>query len=243
MKRNQEISVIIPTYNEAGNIVQLVTQILKVVRTHDLQIEIIIVDDNSPDKTGVLALNKFKGEKRVKVYIRKKNRGLATAILYGIKKSSGDYILGMDADFNHNPKDIPRLVSRLKRNDLVVGSRFIEGGGMDDKLRYHFTYVFNLFLKKILHFPTTDNLSGFSIIERDKLYKLPLDFIYRGFGEYHLRLVYIAKINGLRISEVPVFYHKRFSGKSKSNLIILFFWYLYCSAETLLKKPNTITRS
>lgn len=235
-KEMSKISVIIPTYNEAGNIIRLVKAVEEVILKHNLRAEVIIVDDDSPDGTGMIAKEKFKDNKGIKVYVRKKERGLATAILTGIRKSMGDVVLGMDADFNHNPKDIPRFVEKLAHCDLVVGSRFIGSGGMDDKFRYFLTLVFNLILRTFFKFPTTDNISGYYAIKKEKLLCLPLQFIYQGYGEYHLRLVYLAGKYGLVINEIPVYYHQRYYGQSKSNLALLFFKYLECALNLVSEK-------
>lgn len=220
--RKIKFSVIIPTYNEKDNIALIIKKIIKIQSGP----EIIIVDDNSPDGTANEVKKNFKNNDQVRVFVRKKPRDLGSAIFFGIKKSRGEIIIGMDADFNHPPKKIPQLIASLKTADLVVASRFIKGGGMEDKFRYFFTYLFNFFLKNILGFPIMDNMSGFYVIKRNKLLKLPLDKIYRGYGEYHLRLVFYAKQFGLKIKEIPVFYPKRKFGKSKSNLFFLFFKYL-----------------
>lgn len=233
----KKISIIIPTYNEKGNIVKLIEQIQSILKNTKFYYEIIIVDDNSSDLTGVIAEKQFIKERNIKVYIRNK-RGLATAIYYGIQKSSGDYILGMDADFNHQPKYIPKILSKINKFDLVVGSRFIKGGGMENKIRYFLTLFFNMFLKHILSFPTTDNMSGFFAIKNNILEKLPLNEIFQGYGEYHLRLVFYAKKHGLKIAEVPVYYTKRKYGKSKSNLIKMFCNYIIVALKLSLSNDK-----
>lgn len=217
------ISIIIPTYNEEKNIAKLILQIIRILEKKHKS-EIIIVDD-SFDKTAETIKKKFKSDKRVRLFVRKK-KGLASAILFGLNKTKGDRIVNMDADFNHPPELIPKLIEGLKKADLIIASRFVKGGGMEKKGRYFFTFVFNYFLKYFLGFPATDNTSGFYAIKKDTLLKFPVDRIYRGYGDYHLRLVYNAKKEGLRIKEIPVFYKKRLYGESKSNLIKMFFRYL-----------------
>lgn len=221
----KKISVIIPTYNESKNIIDLIKEIKSQLKKKNY--EIIIVDDNSIDETGKIVKKFFKNDKKIKVLTRKNEKGLASAILFGIKKSIGDIIVGMDADFNHQPAMINQLIKQLDNNDFVVGSRFVKGGGMEDKIRYIFTYIFNLFLKYILDFPTMDNMSGFYAVTCNKLYTLPLKEIYCGYGEYHLRLVWYAKKNSFKIKEIPVYYPNRKYGKSKSNLLKMFFKYIY----------------
>lgn len=233
-KKQTRISVVIPTFNEKDNIVPLIQEVKKLHKLKDLNTEIIVVDDNSPDKTGEVVSKIFVKDKNVRVYIRKKEKGLGTAILYGIRWAKGDVIIGMDADFNHPPEKIPELVDKLKKADLVIASRFIKGGGMEHKVRYWLAYIYNLFLNKVLGFPVLDNMSGFYAISKKKLQTLPLEYIYRGYGEYHLRLVYLAKAHGFRIVEIPAYYPKRTHGKSKSNLLRMFFEYLYVAVGLVL---------
>lgn len=219
------ISIIIPTYKEAGNIGLLIKEIQNQLK-NKISYEIIVVDDNSPDNT-TREVKKFIDEDgKVRLFVRQKDRGLATAIGFGISKAKGKIIVGMDADFNHPPQLIVKLISELKRADLVVASRFIPGGGMQDKWRYYATYAFNLFLNKILNFPIMDNMSGFYAIGAKQLNKLPLQTIFQGYGEYHLRLVWYARQYGLRIKQMPVFYPLRQHGQSKSNLTKMFWQYL-----------------
>ena len=229
------VSIIIPTYNEKKNIIPLIKEINLLLTKKKIPFEIIVIDDNSPDDTTSAIKKNFPQHKPVRFYIRKKTRGLATAILFGIKKATGNIIVGMDADFNHPPGLIPKLLAELNHADLVISSRFIPGGGMEDKIRYFFTYAFNFFLKYGLGFPTMDNMSGFYAIKKVELLKLPLEQIYIGYGEYHLRLVYLAKKYGLEIRQTPVYYRKRKFGYSKSNLFKLFFTYL---KEAFLLKLN-----
>lgn len=228
------ISIIIPTYNEKENVALLIKGLKSLLS--DFEFEIVVVDDNSPDGTYKKVVEEFKKDKRVKAILREREKGLGTAILHGIKNSKYPIIVGMDADFNHPPEIIPRMLRELSNSDLVVASRFIKGGGMEEKKRYFPTFIFNKFLKHVLGFPTIDNMSGFYAIKREKLLKLPLEEIYRGYGDYHLRLVHYSKKNKLKILEVPVFYKKRKYGKSKSNLLKLFFNYLYNAFKISLGK-------
>jgi dolichol-phosphate mannosyltransferase len=151
---------------------------------------------------------------------------LGTAILYGIFRARGEVFVGMDADFNHDPYLLPKLMKKLDKYDLPVASRLAGGGGMGHRLRYYPTLIFNLFLKYLLGFPTLDNMSGYYAIRKAALFSFPLEEMYRGYGEYHLRLVYLAKKMGLRICEVGYFSPVRRFGVSKSHLVDMFFKYL-----------------
>ncbi len=235
MLKRSLISIVIPTFNEKGNVVRLIKKLKKTAFKNKMRAEIIIIDDNSPDGTADAVRHAFSKDKNVGLWVRKGKRDLAQAILYGINESRGNVIVCMDADFNHDPDVIPALINRLKKADLVIASRFIDGGGMDDKKRYFFTLIFNLFLKNIFTFPSTDNTSGFYAIRKRTLLDLPLSQIYKGYGEYHLRFVYLAKKRGLTIQEVPVYYKKRIYGQSKSKLLLMFFKYLWVSLSITLQ--------
>lgn len=214
------ISIILPTYNEAGNIVSLINKIITHMRkTPSKRYEIIVVDDNSPDGTAKMVKKVFSNNKSIRVFIRKNKRGLATAIHDGIRKSRGKQLIVMDTDFNHDPKAIPKLLEELKDYDLVIGSRFIKGGGMEDRIRFCLSYIFNLFIRLTLKLPTRDNLSGFFAIKKDKLDMLEPQNIFYGFGDYFIRLIFYAHKQGLSFKEIPVFYLIRYHGQRKSNFI------------------------
>jgi len=217
------ISIIIPTLNEAKNIVLLIERINQILM-HKEQFEIVLVDDNSADQTTKIA--ESLRYSHIRVFCRSTPEGLASAVLFGISKAKGEIIVGMDADFNHPPELLPRLIDSLRQVDLVIASRFVRGGGMENKIRYYLTFLFNWLLKRFFNFPTMDNMSGYYAIKRAKLEELPLRGIYQGYGEYHLRLVWEARKQGLTIAEIPVYYPERKYGQSKSRLGKMFLVYL-----------------
>jgi dolichol-phosphate mannosyltransferase len=234
-KKGLKASVILPTYNEAGNIVELVNQIRKYLKANRENNEVIIVDDNSPDNTGYLAKDRFEKQPEVKVVIRKKDRGLASAIRTGIEKAKGDVIVVMDTDFNHEPKVVPELISKCEECDLVIGSRFVSGGGMVNKKREFLSWAYNCFIvRPIISSPIKDNLSGFFAVRRDQLVKLNWDNIFYGYGDYFIRLIHRATKNSWRIAEIPFIHRERRAGSSKSNLYKVFFQY----TKSVLKLGN-----
>ena len=235
MNQQPLVSIIVPTYNERDNIIFLIKNISKILISHQILFEIIVVDDNSPDGTYANIKDKFLLNPLIRPFKRLKNLGLATAILYGICRARGSIIIGMDADFNHPPSLIPQLIGALDQSDFAVASRFIKGGSMKEPIRNLFTYIFNLFLKYFLGFPILDNLSGFYAIKKQTLYELPLKYIFQGYGEYHLRLLKSMQWRGLYISEIPVKYGRRRYGKSKSSLLTLFFRYVWIALQLALR--------
>ena len=229
------VSVILPSYNERENLMVLIPKIRAAMkRLPAYTAEIIVVDDDSPDNTAE-TIQKHFGAK-VRLIVRKRIRGLATAIRMGIEHAHGDIIIGMDADGNHDPGSIPLLLHALTTADLVVGSRFIRGGGMTDRARYTASWLFNAVLRYVLLFPVWDNTSGYYAIGRKALLRMKPERIYVGYGDYHLRLVYAAKMSGFRIREVPVVYGNRRYGQSKSRLFIMAVSYLRTATNLFLGK-------
>lgn len=235
-----QLSIILPTYNEAGNIGKLILALIKQLRSKLPDLEIIVVDDNSPDGTAQVVKNLVGQKIPVKLFVRKNQRGLATAIHLGIKKSAGEIIVLMDTDFNHQPKDVPRLLQPIFTGsaDIVIGSRYISGGGMHkaETGTIHFfgskfgSLVVN---KLLLNLPFNESLSGFIAFKREILKKLNQGKIFHGYGDYCLRLLYQAHQQRIKIIEIPVFYGKRQWGKSKTRLLKVFFGYF--KAAVLLK--------
>jgi dolichol-phosphate mannosyltransferase len=219
-----KISVVLPTYNESGNIVRLISAVLENI-PKEIEGEIIQVDDNSPDQTHQKVKDAFNNDPRVVPILRTSDKGLAKSIHDGIMSSSGDLIVVMDTDFSHDPEVIPTMIHISKVFDVVVGSRFCEGGDMDSKRHYLASLVFNWWIRLILRTQIQDNLSGFFLIRRERLMKLPLDTIFQGYGEYFFKLLHYAQKAGYAIIEVPVIYQKRPWGESKSNFLKMVFSY------------------
>ncbi len=230
-------SIILPTYNERDNICSLIESLETCMAPMGCEAEIIVVDDNSPDGTAQEVLE-FQEHSRVdlKCLVRTQERGLATAIRYGIEHSSGDRVVVMDTDFNHDPCLIPQMIQLLDEYDLVIGSRFVENGGMEDRKRNLYSWMYNLFIRTMLFSPVHDNLSGFFAMRREKLFALNFPPIFLGYGEYFIRLIHAARRKGCRIQEIPVFYRLRQHGDSKSNFVAMIRDYSIC-VFSLLRKP------
>ena len=212
-----KVSVVLPTYNEKGNIIRLLEQLIVTldgILINDF--ELLVIDDDSSDGTSQ-AVKEFMGsDDRVKLNVRKNVRGLASAVRTGIEMSQGEIVVLMDTDFNHNPKDVRRLVEPVGDYDIVVGSRYIKGGFMESSvIRHYLSYFFNLFIRSYLGLETMDNLSGFIAIKREVINKIDMNLVFSGFGEYHIRFIYWAFLRGYKILEIPVVYNERSYGKSK----------------------------
>lgn len=229
--RSPYLSIILPTYNESQNILPLISQISAVCHRIHLSYEIMVIDDDSPDTTGKLVRSAYHNNKSIKVIIRRNERGLATAIKRGFTATSGKYVLVMDTDFNHNPTEIPRFFNQLKKHHLVIGSRFIRNGGMENKSRYWLSYMYNLGLCILLQNQVHDNLSGFFMIKRRDLLQLDSETIFVGFGDYFIRLIYLAYKKGYTLAEIPVFYKNRVYGQSKSQFLKMLITYTWTALK------------
>jgi dolichol-phosphate mannosyltransferase len=217
MKRDiRTLSVVLPTYNERDNVVPLLEDLL---RLGGPDLEIVVVDDDSPDGTADVVARRFAGDPRVRLAVRKEDRGLAKSIRRGIEEARGDAVLVMDTDFNHDPEMVPLMRDLLGYFDVVVGSRFVVGGGMEDVLRYYCSWLYNVGVRAALGTRVQDNLSGFFAMRRDQLGELDWDNIFHGYGDYFFRLLHEATKLGMSMIEVPVFYRLRERGESKTQYV------------------------
>tara|TARA_B100000575_G_C23138674_1_gene662119 strand:- start:1369 stop:2064 length:696 start_codon:yes stop_codon:yes gene_type:complete len=217
------LSIIIPTYNEKENILFLIKSIKKKFKNKNF--EIIIVDDNSPDK--LFKYLKNKKFKKVRIYKNIYEKSLAKSILYGLKKSSKKNILLMDSDFTHDPKYLKQFYNLISQHDYVVGSRFVPGGYMKNKFHFYCSKTFNIFAKIVLSTDINDNTSGFIMIKK-KLFKLiPIEKIFYGYGDYFFRFLFYLNKETNNKKEIPVKYKNRFKGNSKTNFLKYLFIYLY----------------
>lgn len=218
------VSVILPTYNESGNIVGLVNEIIKHIPS-TWEYEVIVVDDNSPDGTYPLVRDSFANNPKVRPILRTVDRGFAKSIRAGIEAATGDKVIVMDTDFTHDPVEIPVLLHLSECFDIVSGSRFCAGGRMQSVKHYLASFLYNLVIRLILRTQIQDNLGGFYVIERQKLMKLPFDDIFFGYGEYFFRLLYFAQKDKMTVVEIPANYRSRESGNSKSSFFKMLFTY------------------
>ncbi len=217
------VSIVLPTYNERQTISSILHDLLRVARCEGLEVELIVVDDNSPDGTAAEVRAAFAHESAVVRVHTRAGRGLAGAVRCGTELAKGDVIVVMDADGNHRPEAVPGLVQALPGADLVVGSRYVPGGGMPGShLRYTGSRAFSLCARTILRLPVADCLSGFLCFRRTLLKEMDRDAIFVGYGDYAIRLLYWAARRGWKILEIPTSYGLRRGGVSKTSLPWIF---------------------
>lgn len=230
------VSVILPTFNELENICPLIDELLEHFENLENAIQIIVVDDNSNDGTIFRVREKFANDKRIVTILRKSNRGLANSIREGIEKSQGETLIVMDTDFNHSPRDAYLMFRLCEAVDIVVGSRFIVGGGMHDKVRYKLSYLYNLFMRLALDTRIDDNLSGFFAIKSKHLGRFNYDEIFRGYGDYFFRLLIQSQKLGLLHVQYPVYYEQRKFGITKTRFLSVFLLYTKEVIKLLVSK-------
>lgn len=208
--------VITPTYDERENIAPFVAAVLAV----DPAIHILVVDDNSPDGTGEVADGLAASTGRVHVLHRPGKQGLGTAYVAGFRYALArdyDYIVQMDADLSHRPADLPRLLRASAEADLVLGSRNIAGGRVENwsPLRHIISKGGSLYARTLLTMPVRDITGGFKCFSRRALRAVDLDAVVsNGFG-FQVEMTYLCYRAGLRIVEVPIVFPDRTRGRSK----------------------------
>ncbi len=212
-----QVTVIIPTYNEKDNIETLATQLLAL----PTGVNIIIVDDNSPDGTGIIA-DRLAAESggRVSVIHRAGKLGLGTAYIAGFKQAlahGADLICTMDADFSHNPRYIPEMVAKVNEGyDLVIGSRYVRGGDSTQTLvRKVFSWGANTITRVILGLHARDTTAGFRCYRRQALESLNLDAIKSSGYSFLFEMLFRVERRGWKVGEVPIMFEDRRLGASK----------------------------
>ena len=218
-----EVSVIVPCYNERGCIAELVERVAHARFAglgKDGELEVIVVDDDSPDGTGVLCQSLMAMYPSLRVIIRKGERGLASAIRRGISEAKGQIIVVMDADLSHPPEMIPVLVGKVENGSaqIAVASRFVKGGSMVSSWHTVFgSKVLNMYTRTILRIPVTDLTGGFFAVKRAALEGLDLDSVFKGYGDYCVALLHNGARQGWHMCEAGFAYSPRRNGTSKTG--------------------------
>lgn len=228
-KQDASISVVMPSYNERDNIPEAIKRIVDTLG--DDLFEVIIVDDNSPDKTWELVEQMHKEDKRVKVIRRLDKRGLASALEDGTNAAEGDIIVWLDCDLGIPPEDITKLVAKIPEYDIAIGSRYVPGG-MDTRhwFRGWLSTVFNFYVRLFLGRHFWDWTSGFAAAKKEVMREAPLTDAV--FGDYFIEWVYVCTLKKFKMIEVPYRYGLRKAGDSKTDgdlrvffkLAIAYFW-------------------
>jgi dolichol-phosphate mannosyltransferase len=215
--------VVIPTYNEAANIEGLVRAALsELERVAPGAHHILIVDDNSPDGTGRIADQLAEQHPQVEVLHRPVKTGLGHAYLAGFRRAlsaGAEFVVEMDADFSHDPRYLGDLLEAARHADLVLGSRYVEGGGIEDwgLLRRLISHAGCVYARTILRLQVHDLTGGFKCIRRQVLETIGLDTILAEGYVFQVEVTYRAVLAGFRVVEVPIVFRDRSVGSSKMS--------------------------
>jgi dolichol-phosphate mannosyltransferase len=217
------IIVVLPTYNEAENLPKLVSALFSL----PLDLGILVVDDNSPDGTGQIADElSIQHPDKVNVLHRTGKLGLRSAYMEGFRTAcdlGAQTVVQMDADFSHDPAVITEMARRIASCDLVIGSRYVEGGSLDEHWpawRKALSAFGNFYARTILHSPVHDMTTGFRMWKRETLDGMPLDRIRSNGYIFLVEMAYVAYRMGFKIHETPIHFADRRWGKSKMSLKI-----------------------
>lgn len=213
-----KILVIIPTYNELENLPRL----LPVVFSKDDGINILIVDDNSPDGTAAFVENEMKNNSRLHLIKRESKQGLGTAYIAGFKyalQNNFDLIFEMDADFSHDPNEIPQFLKEIKNADLVLGSRYISGVNVINwpMSRLLLSWFANWYTRVITGLPIRDATGGFKCFKREVLAAINLDRVRSNGYAFQIEMTFKAWKKGFKVKEIPIIFVDRVKGKSKMS--------------------------
>lgn len=219
---NKKILIIAPTYNEIGNINVLVEKLFSL----DIDIHFLVIDDNSPDGTASRVKEIQKKFSKLHLIVRKSRMGMGSAYVEGFKYALNrgyDVIIQMDADLSHDFQCIPEMINLLSDYSLVLGSRYIKGGGVSD---WPFTRILlsrsaNIFSRILLGVPINDLTSGFKCIKRSVLEKIDINSIVSKGYAFQIEMVYRIFVNGFNIVEYPIIFRGRRREKSKMSLEII----------------------
>jgi dolichol-phosphate mannosyltransferase len=212
--------LILPTYNEAENIESFVRAVTGQLETVGTPYTVLIVDDGSPDGTGRIA-DRLAGElPHLQVLHRPRKAGLGRAYLagFGVALEAGaELVLEMDSDFSHDPADLPRLIAASSAADLVLGSRYVPGGGVTDwgLLRRLVSRGGSAYARLVLGVPVRDLTGGFKCFNRRVLEGIELDCVQANGYQFQIELTYRAVRAGFAVAEVPIRFRERRSGTSK----------------------------
>ena len=231
--------LILPTYNEAENIERFVDAVVPQLASAVSAFRVLIVDDSSPDGTGEIADRLAAERDGVEVLHRPVKEGLGPAYLAGFERAlagGAELVMEMDSDFSHDPRDIPRLTAATATADLVIGSRYVAGGGVADwgLGRRLLSRAGTWYARTLLRAPVMDLTGGFKCFRREVLEQVATSDIHAdGYG-FQIELTYRALKAGFRVCEIPIVFRERRAGSSKMTARI--------AAEAVWKVPALMLR-
>ena len=215
----QHVLVIVPTYNERENVARIVPLILQ----QDPRIDVLIVDDGSPDGTGKVVAEMAEGNPRIHLLERASKMGLGTAYLAGFRwaiERHYDVAFEMDADFSHDPRHIPQFLGAIEDADIVLGSRYQDGRVTVVNWpigRLVMSYMANIYARAVTRLPVFDATGGFKAFRRKVLEEIDLNAVHSNGYAFQIEMSYRAWKRGFKIKEIPIVFHDRTLGESKMS--------------------------
>jgi dolichol-phosphate mannosyltransferase len=215
----QHVLVIVPTYNERDN----VTRIIPLILDQDARIDVLIVDDGTPDGTGRVVAEMTASSPRVHLVERAAKMGLGTAYLAGFKwaiERHYDVAFEMDADFSHDPRHIPQFLRAIDDADIVLGSRYQDGRVTVVNWpigRLVMSYMANIYARAVTRLPVFDATGGFKAFRRKVLETIDLNAVHSNGYAFQIEMSYRAWKRGFKIKEIPIVFHDRTLGESKMS--------------------------
>jgi dolichol-phosphate mannosyltransferase len=215
--------VIVPTYNERENIRRIIDAVLR----QDGRLEVLVVDDGSPDGTGQIVAELEAADSRVHLLEREKKMGLGTAYIAGFRwalERNYQYILEMDADFSHDPSHLPQFLRAIENADLVLGSRYQQGRVTVVNWpisRLLLSYTANLYARAVTGLPVWDATGGFKCFRRSVLESIDLDHVRSNGYAFQIEMTFRAVRKHFRITEIPIVFVDRTEGTSKMSKSIV----------------------
>jgi len=215
---NKKALIIIPTYDELENLPRLLPEVL----SKDEIIDVLIIDDNSPDGTADWVENEMKSNPRIKLIKREKKMGLGTAYIAGFKyalENNYDFIFEMDADFSHDPVEIQNFLKEINTYDLVLGSRYKEGVNVINwpMRRLMLSLFANMYTRVITGLPVHDATGGYKCFRKEVLLSINLDEIRSNGYAFQIELTFKAWKKGFKIKELSIVFTDRVKGTSKMS--------------------------
>ena len=213
-----KILIIVPTYNELENLPKLLPEVL----SKDSNVDVLIIDDNSPDGTAAFVENEIKKNNRIHLIKRESKQGLGTAYIAGFKYAlQKDYqlIFEMDADFSHDPNEIPKFLEEIKTADVVLGSRYKNGVNVINwpMRRLLLSWFANFYTRLITGMPLHDATGGFKCFKREVLKAINFEHVKSNGYAFQIEMNFKAWKKGFRIKEIPIIFVDRVKGNSKMS--------------------------
>jgi dolichol-phosphate mannosyltransferase len=222
-----QITVITPVYNERENLSTFIPKVEEALsKTYD-NFEIIIVDDNSPDRSGEIADKLAERYGNIKVVHRTEKMGLGTAYKEGFKIAKGKIIVSIDSDLSHDPSVLPSMIKKAKKTDIVIGSRFVKGGKIEGRSAWRnlLSTLANYFIRIFTDSNITDWTSGLRVYKRE-VWEKTMPKVECIKWDFQFESLYKALLDNFTVEEIPISFSERSGGRSKFNLGEAFYFVL-----------------